>query len=686
MRLSILYKHLGVEIVAGIVKSYVWRAPLIKRSMDIVDVYAWVHANKSVLEGCYVDNIYRAKYSWLIKLRCKDEVRLLKVEPGQRIHLSKIEPPHKDVDNFARYMRAHVRDMRVESLEMPWWERVVVLKTSRGGRSLVHYIEILPRGVWAITSGEGKILYASRFEEFKDRAIKPGLTYTPPPLKGLSPRDREALKASIARGKDIVRGIVYGWGLPGYVAEEILYRAGLYEVKNVEPSKIPTSDIEKLLDAYTGLLEEAKQGRGRLVVGESGLELFTPYKPSLLVELQKKEVREYDRFDDAIDVYFGEYESLMELEARRRELEKQLENWRKLIEEQKKTIEGYKEEFNGLTRVLELIYKHYNEVNERLECAIEARRSRGWEAVKECGVSSYDQSRGLVFVEVEGVLIPLSIREPLERQVVELEKKRGELEKKIERAVEALNELEAKSRTLEVEVAKPIFSKLPPRYWYERFRWTLTRNGLLVVAGRDASQNEYLVRRHLKDEDIFLHADIHGAPATILLRGRVEVADEDILDAAWIAACYSRGWKAGVSYVDVYWVYGSQVSKSPPSGEYLGKGAFMVYGERRYVRVPLVLGVGLRLFCDPIYGGYAKVFVGSPDNVKASSLSYVIIVPGDEEPGELARTIRRILVEGAYRRSGVYFEVDVNEIQSALPGPSRIVEHGVGRGVAECTE
>ncbi len=636
--------------------------------------------------GCFIDNAYRAKYYWLLKLRCRGESRLLKIEPGQRIHLSMVEPGSKDIDNLARFLRAHVRDTRIIGIEMPWWERIIVVKTGRHERELIHYIELIPRGLWVITSSDEKILYASRFEEFKDRVVKPGVKYTPPPLKGVGPSDRETLVTALSKGKDLVRGLVYGWGLPGYLAEEVLYRAGLYNSKNKKPSEIQLSDIERLITEYNGLITESERGRGYIVKNEDRIEFYSPYKPLLFSEVYSYEVREYEKLDEAIDLYFTEYEAQLEVEERKRELEKQSETWKKRIEEQKKIINEYEVELTSITKLLGVIYENYGLINEVFECIVKTRREKGWEYISECGVSKYDARSGLVFLQLSGVEIPLSIREPLDRQILELEKKRGELEKKLVKARQVLVELEQQSMQVVQEASRVVYAKNPPRYWYEKYRWSITRNGFLVVAGRDASQNEVLVKKYLGDNDIFLHADIHGAPATILFKHGREPGEEDILDAAYIAGAYSKAWKAGFSYIDVFWVKGSQVSKTPPSGEYIGKGAFMIYGEKSYVKTPLKLGLGLRFFCDSIYGGYIKLFAGSPDVVRKTSISYVVLVPGDEELREVSIKIKKLLVEKASERANMYIELSEEQIEQYLPGPSRIIEHGVGEGLVECYE
>jgi len=61
---------------------------------------------------------------------------------------------------------------------------------------------------------------------------------------------------------------------------------------------------------------------------------------------------------------------------------------------------------------------------------------------------------------------------------------------------------------------------LRKKEWYEKYRWSISRNGYLIIAGKDASQNESIVKKYLRDKDIFLHADIAGAPATIIISTR----------------------------------------------------------------------------------------------------------------------------------------------------------------------
>ena len=167
-----------------------------------------------------------------------------------------------------------------------------------------------------------------------------------------------------------------------------------------------------------------------------------------------------------------------------------------------------------------------------------------------------------------------------------------------------------------------------------------------------------------------MHADIHGAPVVVIKTSGKEPGDEDILEAAVIAACYSKAWKSGAGYVDVYWVKGAQVSKSPPSGEYLPKGSFMVYGKRNYVRVQLILGVGIE-----IVENTPKVIVGKPERIAEKTRYYAILVPGDIDPSKIAKKLREYWVKKAGGEEKPFIEaVTVEDIRERIPGRSRIIK------------
>src|SRR5690606_4993781 len=120
--------------------------------------------------------------------------------------------------------------------------------------------------------------------------------------------------------------------------------------------------------------------------------------------------------------------------------------------------------------------------------------------------------------------------------------------------------------------------------WFEKMRWFLSSQGHLVVGGRDATTNDLVVKRHLESHDLYLHSDIHGAPSVVIKRGDQEISEETIQEAANLAASFSSAWGKGYTSQDVYWVHPDQVSKTPQSGGLLGRGAFILWGSRNYIR------------------------------------------------------------------------------------------------------
>lgn len=57
-------------------------------------------------------------------------------------------------------------------------------------------------------------------------------------------------------------------------------------------------------------------------------------------------------------------------------------------------------------------------------------------------------------------------------------------------------------------------------HWFEKFNWFISSENYLVISGRDAQQNELVVKRYMSKGDIYIHADLHGASSTIIKNHR----------------------------------------------------------------------------------------------------------------------------------------------------------------------
>uniref|UniRef100_W8C4S2 Nuclear export mediator factor NEMF n=1 Tax=Ceratitis capitata TaxID=7213 RepID=W8C4S2_CERCA len=168
-------------------------------------------------------------------------------------------------------------------------------------------------------------------------------------------------------------------------------------------------------------------------------------------------------------------------------------------------------------------------------------------------------------------------------------------QKTIDASQKALKSAERKTQqTLkEVRIISTI-SKARKVYWFEKFYWFISSENYLVIGGRDAQQNELIVKRYMRATDIYVHAEIQGA-SSVVIRNPAggEVPPKTLLEAGTMAISYSVAWDAKV-VTNAYWVRSDQVTKTAPSGEYLGTGSFMIRGKKNFLpSCHLIMGLSL---------------------------------------------------------------------------------------------
>jgi predicted ribosome quality control (RQC) complex YloA/Tae2 family protein len=212
-------------------------------------------------------------------------------------------------------------------------------------------------------------------------------------------------------------------------------------------------------------------------------------------------------------------------------------------------------------------------------------------------------------------------------------------------ALEAARRRRARSDRVEAaraeEAARLGGPLVPPqpkrREWFERFRWMRATDGTLIVAGRDAGTNDVVVKKYLKPGDRYAHADIHGAPSVVVKRseGEGEVSQAALGEACAFAAMMSRAWASGSGDASAFWVTPEQVSKTPESGESLGRGAFVVRGKRNTVRhLALQAAVG-----GLTVHGERKAMCGPAEAVAAHCDTAFLIEPGTRKATDVAKEL-----------------------------------------------
>jgi len=248
--------------------------------------------------------------------------------------------------------------------------------------------------------------------------------------------------------------------------------------------------------------------------------------------------------------------------------------------------------------------------------------------------------------------IRLYINKSLEENASIYFEKAKKEKKKLEGAKEALKKSINKLKNLEKSTTLQEKKIKAPRKreWFEKFRWFYTSENNLFIAGRDATTNEILIKKYTDKDDLVFHTEMAGSPFGTLK----SKSKKSIEEAAQFIACYSRAWKLGMTAMDVFYVNPDQVTKEAPSGEYIQKGSFMIYGKKTILSVKMELYIGLRQD--------GKIMAGPKSAVAAHCKDFVQIVQGNEKISAIAKKIK-----------ARFKTDDLDEIVRIIPPASKLI-------------
>jgi len=231
--------------------------------------------------------------------------------------------------------------------------------------------------------------------------------------------------------------------------------------------------------------------------------------------------------------------------------------------------------------------------------------------------------------------IILDARKTVEENAALYFEKGKKARKKADGARKALEKTRERLEKKAAQKQRAPVTRQQKEHWYEKFRWFVSSEGFLCVGGRDASSNEALVKKHMGDDDVVFHTDMAGSPFTLVKTEGKAPGDATLSEAAIFTASYSRAWREGLATLDVFYVKPEQVSKTAESGEFMGKGAFMIRGKTTYVHPRL----GLLLGKSAVHG----LMIGPKDAVLVHCPLGYELFQGKDKTSDVAKKLGKLL-------------------------------------------
>lgn len=612
----------------------------------------------SELRDYYIENIYQISFSTLIfKLnKPASPSRELVIEAGRRIHFTRyiIEKPFKP-PQFCKALRKYLINSRIRLIEQPDFERIVIIRTSsKNNYNLI--VELFGKGNIILTDSENKIVHALTYRKMRDRWIIRGEELKLPPSKGLDPQ-KIALEEFSRRIKEssgrIVKVLANILSVSNVYTAEFLKLAKIDE--NLDCRMLTDKMIEGIWKAVLLNLRKKENPQPCIVYDKQNLPVDIIPFPLTVYEGYRFEY--YPTLNDAFDEYFSKKMFEEKKRTGEEQIEMQVEEQKRILKEQTAKLKEL-EEISAKKKIIgDLIHKHAAELQTIIQFIRDLKdKGKEWSEIEKeiefkqklnefpfIFYRSLEPKEKKVNLNVEGVEFSLSIeKSPYLNASAYFDESKREREK-IAHLKDAINQTLDKIRvieknaTVETKVEKPV--KIVEKKWFEKYRFFYSSDGFLVVSGKDASSNEALVKRYTEANDVVFHADIIGAPFTVIKKEGKEPSDQTLYEAAQFTACYSRAWRDGLASADVYYVKPEQISKKAPSGQFLSRGAFIIRGRRNYVRkIPLRLAIGVKM------NGEAAVFAGPPPAVSEQTPYHVEITVGSEDSKNIAAKIKFTII------------------------------------------
>jgi hypothetical protein len=179
---------------------------------------------------------------------------------------------------------------------------------------------------------------------------------------------------------------------------------------------------------------------------------------------------------------------------------------------------------------------------------------------------------------------------------------------------------------------------------FKKYKWFVTSNGVLVVGGKSAVQNDELMKvvKESGKDYLIMHTSSAGSPFCVIVSDVDKVKKSDIGECAVFCGCFSRAWREGKRKTKVHLFKSSKVGKLKG----MKVGTWGVLGKVKEINVELKL----------VLTKQKNVYRAVPE--KSAKVVLMMICPGKIDKRKVVNKIKELLKDE---------KVKEDELLSALP-------------------
>jgi len=596
--------------------------------------------SSNVSSGYYVSNISSiTKNSILLKLHhpIESDIMLMISTKGIWFTNQKYRPVEEN--QFLTILSREIERAKINSVSQPGSERIYFIQfVNRDDKERKLIVEIFGKGNIILCDESMKILWILLPVEVRHRTLKIGSEYILPPIRGedVLKISLDCLKKSANLQPDnteVVKWLSKSTSLPRKYLEEIILQSAI-NTKYV--NLLNDNDVEIIYEKtkeITNKVIDERNHNPSVILDNQGLVVDA----SPITISKETNVRNVESYMDAIDQVLSNEILTIGRSLKTEVADKKILELEHDLEEQNKAKTQVISKSQSLRNVAHELMKlssmGIQDVNDNAVKTV--LKNNDSKIVHENGLAYLDHLNERVKLEQS---IPklssllFSRAKELERGAINIDKASEDLKSRIEKI---------KNQTQKIH-EKIQFNKLESKQWYERYRWFVTTDGHLVIGGRDASSNSAVIRKHMTENDLVFHAEIHGSPFFLVKNAINQENSTFVAEAAQATVSFSRAWKEGLSNGDAYWVFPNQVKKGAPTGQFLPKGSFVIEGKRNFSRgIELKLSIGLIKIENKRY----RFVCGPSSAIQKRSLVLASLLPGGSDPMYLAKKIKSEFVK-----------------------------------------